>query len=338
MTDPERTEEATPRKLQRARERGEVPTSPLLGAVLALAGVAVALTAGGEAAIASFRRLVEATWSAPVAPEVALAAAADTAASILLWPLVAAVGLGALASFLQVGPLFTAAPLSPDLGRLDPARGLRRLASLEELAPRAGVLALALALLALAAIVLRDALPGLLGRTEGASFVLDAGARVLGAFGVRAIALLAVAAAAGVAYRRWRYLREQRMSRRELREERREAEGEPHARRRRAEAHRERALAPGAEEAVAGAAIVVRGSGRAVVLRWRAGSSDPPLVSLVARGALAGRVLSLAARARVASVIDEGLAAELERGRPLSRAALRRLARHIARGAVRGGG
>lgn len=333
MADHEHTEAPSPRKLRRARERGEVPQSPLLGAALALSGVALALAAGAEAAFGSWRRLVEVTWSRPVAPEAALAAASDTAATILFWPLAAAVALGALASFLQVGPLLTAAPLAPDLARLDPDRGLRRVASLAELAPRAGALALTLALLALAAAVLAAALPGLLGRADGAPFVLESGARVLGAFAVRAIGLLALAAACGVAYRRWRFLREQRMSRRELREEQRETEGEPLARRRRAEAHRERALAPGAEEAVAGAAIVVRGAGRAVVIAWREGPGDAPRVSLVARGALAARVVSLAARARVACVTDEALATALERRRPLSRASLRRLAGHIARGA-----
>lgn len=331
VSDAERTEKPTPHKLRRARERGEVPQSPLLGAALALGGVTAALWATGPSALAAWLGFAERTLSlSRLEPAAALAAAADVAASALFWPLLAAVVLGALASFLQVGPLFTAVPLAPDPSRLSPARGLGRMLSASELAPRAGGVALGLSFLLVAALVLRDALPGLFGAT-GAGFALGAGVRVLRAFLLRALLLLSAAALVGVVYRRVRFLREQRMTRRELRKEQRETEGEPLAKRRRAELHRERALGPGVEEALEGAAVVVRGAGRAVVLRFRADSDEPPVVTLSARGPLVSRVLGLAARRGVPSVDDETLAAALDRGRPLARAELRRLARHLAR-------
>ncbi len=334
MADHDRTEEATPRKLRRARERGEVPQSRLATGALSLIAVTGALVLTMPAAIAAWRGFAVRIFAGGLAPERALAAAGELAMTALAWPLAAAVVIGALGSALQVGPLFTVKPLAPDLRRIDLARGLTRTFSLDELAPRLGGLALAAVVFALAGWVLARSVPALAGRPDlGARGALEAASTVVSALVWRASALLAAAGVIGIVYRRARHLREQRMSRRELRQEQRETEGEPLAKRRRVEAHRERALGASAEEALTGAVIVVRGDGAAVVVRWRRDSDEPAEVSLVARGALSSRVIALASRAGVPSVHDASLARELARSgdRGLARPALIRLARHLAR-------
>ncbi len=331
MADHDRTEEPTPRKLRRARERGEVPQSRLATGALVLAGVSAALVFSGREALAAWSALATRMWGASsLAPREAVAAAGQVTVHALAWPLAAAVLAGALGSALQVGPLFTAKPLVPNPGRLDPVRGLARTFSFGELGPRLGGLALALAVFALAGWVLTGAAPALAGRADlDPPRLLGATASVVGALVWRACALLAAAGVVGVVYRRMRHRREQRMSRRELRQEQRETEGEPLAKRRRVQVHRERALGPSVEEALVGAALVVRGDGVAVVLRWD--ERGPPEVALVARGPAAARSTALGRRARVPSAYDPWLAGELALARPLSRPALVRLARHLAR-------
>jgi flagellar biosynthesis protein FlhB len=334
MADPDRTEEPTPRKLQRARERGEVAQSRLLSGALVLLAVGAALHFGAAASLARWRGLVEALWApSSMPPGEALGAAADVAASMLGAPLAIAVGVGALASFLQVGPLFTWKPVTPDFARLDPGRGLGRLFSPGELLPRFGGMALAVAVVVLAGALLVDALPALLAPLGDARAVLQAGNGVVGAFFVRACALLTLAGAVALVYRRAQYRDAQRMSRRELRQEQRELEGEPQAKRRRTELHRERALGRTPEEALVGAALVVVGTDRAIVLGWDPASDAPAEVRLAARGPSAARVRVLATRAGVPSVMDEGLAQALERPREggVGRPWLVRLARHLAR-------
>lgn len=336
MDTEQRTEEPTPRKLRKARERGEVALSPLATGAIGLLGGGVALALGAEGMLASWRQLAVRSFTAPLAdPREALVLAGQTTASALVWPLTATLCCGALASFLQAGPLFAPKALVFDLTRLDPARGLARMFSPAELGSRFGLLLLVGTLFGVGAWVLGDALPGLVGRTAGgAPFVLGASYAVLRALFERALPVLLVAGAVALVYRRWRFRRGQRMTRRELLDERRETEGEPEARRRRAELHREAVRETSVEEAFVGAALVVRAPGRALVLRWDANEDAPPTVSLAASGPLAQRVALHAARRKIPAVHDAQLADELERvrgGHVLSRASLRRLARHLAR-------
>lgn len=324
----ERTEEPSPRKLRKARERGEVPVSPLATFALVLAGTCVAVALGAKSTLVSWRALTMSLLSSPKPPGEALAMAAEVAARSLAWPLAAAVACGALGSFFQVGPLFAPKAIAPRLARLRPAR----LFSKDELVARLGALALAMVFFALGAQVLAAALPGLLGRTGGAPFVLGAGASVAEALFVRILPVLALAGVVAIVYRRVRFHRAQRMTRREVRQEQRELEGEPEGRRRRAARHRE--LARASVEALAGAAIVVRGAARAVVVRWSPSSDAPPAIAHVARGSTVEPLVARAALERVPVVHDEPLAGELERLRAtaaLPRAALLRLARHLAR-------
>ena len=333
--DQQGTEEATPRKLRKARERGEVAASPLATTALVLLGAGGAAVLGAEAALEGWRSLAVALFSSGVTPGEALARSASVLARALAWPLAAAVVCGALGGLLQVGPLFAPKAIAPEPARLDPIRGLARMFSPAELAPRLASLALCLTLFLIAGDLLLETLPGLLGRTEGgARFALGASALVMKALLWRAIPLIALAGAVALVYRRWRFQQAQRMTRRERRDELRETEGEPEARRRRADLHRELAGSDGVQGTLTDAAIVVRGIGRAVVLRWRRDVGDPPSVGQIARGAMVLRIVARASAEGVPVVHDEHLAGELERlhaGRTLARASLVRLARHLAK-------
>ena len=332
MSDAERTEKPTARALRRARERGDVPRSPLLSAALALIGITVALFLGGDAAIAAWQALVRDLWVAdPVSGSEALQRSLAVTAAILAPALALVVGLGALGAFLQVGPLFTGAPLRPDLGRLDPARGAARLFSGRALASRLGGLPLALGVAALAVWIVLEAWSGLLGRTDlDAARVMSAGATLGGAFLSRACALLAAGAAVAVVYARWRWWRDLHMTRRELLRELRETEGEPMAKRRRARAHRERAMGPSLQEARERAAIVIASPEVAVAVGWTDRDAAPTVLH-VARGEAAAEL----GRGGAPVLRDAGLAAglaEVEPGRAVPRALFARLARALVAG------
>ncbi|MBX3269489.1 MAG: EscU/YscU/HrcU family type III secretion system export apparatus switch protein [Sandaracinaceae bacterium] len=267
-------------KLRRAREAGEVAKSPLASAaaVLAAGGAAVALA--GPAWLEAWRAFAVRALSGEGTLEEAAALAAHGVAA----PLAACVIAGALAGLVQVGPLLSLRALAPDAARLDPARGLARAFSPAAIGARLAPVALALAIGALALDLLRDG-AGLLGRTALApEAALGAAATLGGAFFARACALVAAAGALALAYRRWRYWREQHMSRRELAREARELHGEPGARRRRAHARSELARMPTLAEALSRAALVVEGAGLTVLVAW-AGGDDAPTIAWIGRGA-----------------------------------------------------
>lgn len=298
--------------------------SPLASAALTLLAGGVAVAFAGPWWIERWRELATRCFAGQADLEEALGVAALGLAA----PLGAAVVVGALSGFLQVGPLFTLRPIVPDLSRLDPARGLQKRFSGPELLARLAPIGLVVVVGALAVAALREGV-GLLGRTELApDAALAAVALVGGAFFWRACAALALGGAIALTYRRYRYWLDQHMSRRELLREQRELEGEPGARRARERARRDLGVAPTLAEALSRAVLVVHGADLAVLVGWE-DRQAAPTVLFVARGA------GVEAAIAIPRAADPVLAAELAALRPgaaAPRGTWPRLAAWIAKG------
>lgn len=249
-------------------------------------------------------------------------------AALGLAPVLAvAIGVGALGSFLQVGSLFTVRPWVPDLSRLDPIEGLRRRFSGAELGARAAAGLVGLLALALTFGCIRDAL-ALAGRPDlTAAELVDVAGVLIGRLWWRAGLAVALAGAAALIYRRWRWWKDHHMSRREVLREQRETEGDPGAQRRRR--HRRRELARGLplKDAWATTTCVVRGNDLAVLVAWPERRQTPRVVFVLRPPGLIPPA--------VPSVRDDALARELGAvpvGSPAPRRVWRRLAAHLVRG------
>ncbi|MDE2514806.1 MAG: flagellar biosynthesis protein FlhB [Rhodospirillales bacterium] len=285
-TSEDRTEAATPRRLQRARQEGQVALSReavvlggMVGTVLAfhfMAASAARVLGRGLAAI-----VAHAGAEVPGA-----GATAFTQCGVLFLRATAPFVMGALlggvsASLLQTGFLIHPAALRPDLSRISPIAGLRRIISRD-----AGVEALKsiAKIIAIGGIVWASAASGM----RQLPFALIEEPRQwlvrLGAL-IGHILLASVLAQAGIAgldllWVRLRHGRHLRMSRQEIREEAREAEGDPKIRARirqiRTQRARRRMLA-----AVPKATVVVTNPTHyAVALSYdRAAGGAPKLVA-----------------------------------------------------------
>lgn len=231
MADQNKTEKATPRRRQKAREQGQVVRSRDLVAGLGTM-TAVLLMAWQLPVFASdWRTLLRHELdSAATRPDqllpvwrndlgifrgVALAAA-------LSW-LVAAVG-----GVVQGGLVFAPTALAPNLSRINPATRLGQLFSpnaisrmLKSLLPTAAIVYLAIGLLA------RDwmQLPGLL-RGSGGGLMAFTVSRMFELAWKASLILLAWSAA-DYFLERWRHENELKMSRQDLRDEFKETEGSP---------------------------------------------------------------------------------------------------------------
>ena len=129
MAGEDRTEAATPRRLQRAREEGHVAISREVPALAGLGAATLVIAAAGPMLGTSLLgRLGGMLTIGPNADLAsALAAACQVSAAfagpIILGVLVAAV----VSSLLQTGFLLNPGALRPDFGRLSPVRGLKRI-------------------------------------------------------------------------------------------------------------------------------------------------------------------------------------------------------------------
>jgi flagellar biosynthesis protein FlhB len=310
-----KTEEPTPRRLRKARERGDSPTSHVLGQTAGLVA-AVILVPGALAATAA--RAAELVRSAlagrpPLgAPELALEVVALSA------PLLLAVAFaGGAATLVQTGGVLAGERLSPALARLDPAEGLRNLFRLERSFGLVRTLAGAVAMAALVVLALRDH-AGALANTAGNDAAIVPLALLLGKrIGWGAVVVGLAVAAVDLAVSRRAFLVRHRMTKDEVRREHREAEGDPELKARRRRAHQE-ALTGSILNAVKDATVVVvNPTHLANALRYVDGEDAAPRVVASGHGELARRIVEAARAYGIPCIQDVPVAralAELEIG------------------------
>ena len=132
----EPTEQPTPKRLREAREKGQVARSQELTAALGFAAAAGVLLGAGSLLWAQLRAATYTGLSGAANADdpttmmwPVLRDAIDTIAFASIPIVVAAAGLAAVTGYLQVGALFTLKPISPDLNRINPLEGAKRLFS-----------------------------------------------------------------------------------------------------------------------------------------------------------------------------------------------------------------
>lgn len=305
------TEAPSARRLERAREEGDVPVSRELATLAALAAGLLALaTLPPEAAAHWFAGLLAAPLPAAQTAPIVFRALASTAG-----PVAAAAALGAAtATLAQTAVLLRPAALAPDLARLSPLRGLKRL-----FGPDSAIQAArALAKLALFAALLAALWPGLrpvlanagrLPPTALAPVLIGELRRIV----LWLLAVQAAVAAADVVWVRWRHHHRLRMTRQQVRDEHRDAEGNPQVRQRLRQLARSRARRRMMAAVPKATLVVTNPTHYAAALAYERGSAGAP--RLVAKGMdeMARRIRDLAREHRVPVVANPPLARALYR-------------------------
>jgi flagellar biosynthesis protein FlhB len=235
-----RTEQATPRRLEKAREEGSIVRAhAVAGAFVVVAGAGILSFAG-----AKFVDLLESSLRLGLAaepenmrePSRLLAAAGQVA-----WPglmivvpfmlILAAVGLAT--DLLVGGWIVSTKSLAPDWSRISPAKGFGRLFSRAALAEMIKALIKFAVVGAVAAWVMRSWLADFLHiAAETWPYApRNAAALTSEVFLILAVSIMAVTAFE-VPYQIWQHRDQLKMSRQEVKDEQREQEGSPQTRRR----------------------------------------------------------------------------------------------------------
>lgn len=301
-SDQERTERPTARRLEKAREEGQVPRSPELSAaaVLLVSAASLHLLGGsiGTKLLGLMRAGLSVSPAEAMDPGLALPA---VSAELLRALVIAAPVLGLTMIAALVAPLalggwnLSFGALAPNFSRLDPIAGFGRFFSARGAVELAKAFAKFLVVAALALLVLHQQTPQLLslgaapltvGIAQAASLASDALLAVSGG--------LALIAAVDVPYQLWQYSQKLSMSRQEIREEMKESEGAPEIKGRIRRMQREIARRRMMHEVPKADVIVVNPTHFAVALRYDEGRMRAPLV--VAKGAdlVAARIREIA--------------------------------------------
>ena len=320
-SDEDKTEEASGRKLQQAREEGNVAKSADIPQALSLIG-AVAVVAIQGPAICQTLAIDLLPFLAH--PEQLLNSLnGDGGVTIfrdlllkILPPIImimgAALVLGVAGNVLQTGLMFTPKKLAPDFSKLNPLQGLQRLFAVDGLIQFAKTL---LKLVITAAIVwatLKDKVAGIVNLTGASPVVILPYAREL-LMGVAMAVCLFLFVGAGADYMltRFRFMQKMKMSKQEQKDEYKSTEGDPHIKAKlrhlRMEKSRRRMMANVAQATV----VVTNPTHYAVALRYEAGETPAPICVAKGMDAVALKIREEANKHDVPIVEDPPLARAL---------------------------
>ena len=314
-----RTEEPTPRKLEQAREKGDVAKTMELPQFASLAATAAVVTAlGGWMCRDMAQQLlpfVAHPESIPLegAGGVEVARHALKAAlPALLIVMLAAGAAGAAGHLLQTGLMFTPDKLKPDFGKLSPLKGLKRIFGLDGLI-QFGKSVVKIALTAAIAYwVLKPQLVQLdrLASMEPAA-ILPFLAQVLRRLVFAILGLLLVMSGADWLIQRQRFIARMRMSKEELKEEFKNTEGDPHVKARQRQIRTERARRRMMQAVPKATVVVMNPTHYAVALRYDQGEDEAPVCVAKGLDALALKIREVAEEAGVPVIENPPLARAL---------------------------
>jgi flagellar biosynthetic protein FlhB len=334
----ERTEQATDRRRQEARQKGSIARSIDLNSAGLMLAAAIALWLFGDSLSRSLGEMLSTglrePWPLDFDRGDALVRLRDTASFLAATALPVMLFMATAALVLnlgQVGFLIAPEAIQPKLERLNPLAGARRIFSIRaimRLVVSLAKLAIVVAIAAWSISAIVPEFPAMMGgewqslsAVEDGSFrELAVGTGIFAAIRDATVQLALWLALAlftlGVAdfgFQRWKHEQDLRMTKQEVREEMKEMEGDPHIRQRRREAHRKLAEARELSRVSEADVVITNPTHIAVALKYNPAEHDAPVVVAKGMGAVAERIRRIAAEHGIPIIERRELARALYR-------------------------
>ncbi|UVO50026.1 type III secretion system export apparatus subunit SctU [Sphingomonas sp. SUN019] len=315
----DKTEKPTPKRLADARKKGDVAKSKDVTATATLfvwlivlvfgAGFAgtriAALFDQGFVIIASDQPFVLSAKSLGWSALFALLAISAVA-------LIPAAITGVLAEFLQAGGVFTTEKMKPELSKLNPVEGLKKMFSMDNLIELLKTIAKAVLIVFVIWLVLRGSLADILektgpllqpaaesdGRAAAASVLSFTGELVRSAL-LWTFAVFLMVAVLDLGWQKHSFLKKMRMSMRDIRQESKENEGDPLIKGNRRQLHEEWANQNSVGAARGANVLVVNPTHIAIAIDYDIESCPVPVVTAKGEGPLAQAMREAAEEAGV---------------------------------------
>ena len=315
----EKTEEPTSRRLEQARERGELPRSPDFGGAMVVMALCAVIGFLGEAIYSDIAGLMKQSFRFTRGEIDDL----DNLPSTLGWSIfeglwtvkwlfLVALAVALLAATVNGGFHFSGKAAAPKGSKLNPLNGLKRMFGTQALM---GVLRNLLKFLAIAGVLVillwqrreeivamsRDSLERMVA--DGASLALTIFTLISAA--VAAIAIL------DVPYQRWNYLRRLRMTKQEVRDEMKDIEGRPEVKQQIRRKQRELSRGRMLDKVKQADVVIVNPTEFAVALEYDEERSGVPILLAKGKGEVARAIKERASAAGVPEVSAPPLARAL---------------------------
>jgi len=289
--DQNRSEQATPFKLEEARKQGQVAKSLDFNTLLMMWGLIILAMIWGGSAWHEIAQMSRSLFASSADLDISLdsggwmAGLVRSFISLMAPVLLVGAGIAVIANIVQTGPIFTFKPLKPKGERINPVAGFKRIYSKKMLFDAFKSLLKLLVLGGVATAFFFATWPQLLGAQS-----VD-GAMVEAWFGAHAIALmfrlglaLVLIGLLDLMYTRHKFKNDMMMSRREVKEEVKRREGDPQIRAKLRQLQRENLKQAASVKRVPEADVLITNPEHiAIALRYERGSMAAPV--MIARGA-----------------------------------------------------
>jgi flagellar biosynthetic protein FlhB len=316
-----KTEEATPRKLEEARRRGDVAKSADVNQSASMAA-ACAVLAGAGGLLST--NLVQALLPFIASPHELTAIldgghgeeigrrAVMAGAPFVLAVLGASALAGVSANILQQGFLWSPEKLAPDPSRVSPLTGLQRMFGIDSFVQFLKTLLKLVVTMWVAWRVLEPHKQDFIKLAELDPISVMAFARsLLVALFSAILTFLAATAAIDFIWQRQRFLQRMRMSREEIKEEHRQSEGDPHIKARIKQIRLQRAKKRMMSQVPKATLVVTNPTHYAVALRYVAGETPAPICVAKGMDFLALKIREVAGQHEIPVIEDPPLARAL---------------------------
>lgn len=315
----ERTEKATPKRLEEARKKGQVAKSREVPSALVLLFSLVVFSFLSSWMITRIATMMRGVFNRIASVELqnqyvqSLMVELGKETSAALMPLMGAIAVAGVAGHLvQAGFLFTGEPLSPNLGKLDPVKGIGRLFSLKSLVEVIKCILKISVVGGVAFLVVRreaEGFPGLMQMNVG-QILSFTGTVSLKIGGYICVVLMALAFF-DYAFQRWQHGKDLRMTKEEVKQEYKQREGDPMVKARIRKVQNQLAQRRMMEAVPEADVVVTNPTHLAVALLFNGKTMAAPKVVAKGAGFVAEKIREIARESGVPVVEDKFLARTL---------------------------
>lgn len=315
----QKTEEPTPRRLQDARKKGDVPKSQEIPGWFVLASGLVVMGVMGPGMARELSGTLTLFLANPHTMSVDPSGLMTLVQSVVwrvglvvAFAFLLLAGAGLAGHLIQTGFLFTTEKMNPKLSKLNPVDGAKRMFGPQGIAnflKGMGKMTLVAAAAFLVVWPKRDMLAELPAVDLAAllTIVRDSAVQLM----LAALAAYAVIAALDFLFQRQNFMKRNRMSRRELRDELKQTEGDPMVRAKLRQIRQERARRRMMAAVPEATVVITNPTHFAVALKYEQGETAAPICVAKGVDAVALRIRTLAEEHSVPIVEDPPLARAL---------------------------
>lgn len=288
--DSSKTEDPTPKKLEEARKKGQVPLSREVNNWIMLFAGTIVVLAMGPGMMLDFtvllRTYFERAADLPPVPgglQFVVMEAFKEILGILALPLLFLVLAAFAGPFLQIGPMFAPDVIKMDVSKVSPMKGFSRLFSMRSIMEFVkGILKISI--VSIVGFLIVKPYMGGIEHMVGLEIptAMDEMESLVARMLIGILVVLFLIAIADILYQRYEHYKKMRMTKQELKDEYKQSEGDPHIKGKLRQLRQEKARARMMQAVPSADVVITNPTHYSVALKYDPDKNDAPI--LVAKG------------------------------------------------------